>query len=352
MKPLPALLLALLFLVTRTPDLSAQSQAASQENEAAYALYSNADYKAAAAAYEELIKGYPTDILVQTATIQLGLCQFFLGEFDKAVASLDKAKAGSPPLSPQQLQVVDNVRPQILASKAMSLPPGDSARKGLFEQAIQGYSDFISKYPQSPELEAATYGRALCEYQIANYDKTIADLEANIQKFPNSPTIQGSQNLLAIAFATQGGEILSKPDGDSAKGLELLKKGETILRKIISEKKDLALVNDANFQLGEILFMTAAFSPEDQRPAIYEEAAAAYMAIIPKADVVAMQQEKIQAFGPKKAEAISTRTTSANSKNSPRFPPSPTKPPPPSSNSAKSFSTPENTTPPASSSIM
>ena len=307
MKPLPALLLAFLFLLSRTPDLSAQSQAAAQENEAAYALYSNADYKGAAEAYESIIKGYPTDILVQTAMIQLGLCQFFLGEFDKAVASLDKAKTGSPPLSPPQLQVVDNVRPQILAAKALSLPPGDAARKGLFEQAIQGYSDFISKYPQSPDIEAATYGRALCEYQIGNFDKTIADLEANIQKFPNSPTIQGSQNLLAIAFATQGGEILSKPDGDKSQGLELLKKGETILRKIISEKKDLALVNDANFQLGEILFMTAAFSPEDQRPAVYDEAAAAYMAVIPKADVVAMQQEKVKSFAPKKAEAIRAR---------------------------------------------
>lgn len=307
MKPLPALLLAFLFLLTQIPDLSAQSQAASQENEAAYTLFSNADYKAAAEAYEAIIKGYPTDILVQTAMIQLGLCQFFLGEFDKAIASLDKAKAGSPPLSPQQLQVVDNIRPQILAAKAMSLPPGDSARKGLFEQAIQGYTEFITKYPQSPDLEAATYGRALSEYQIGNFDKAIADLEANIQKFPNSPTIQGSQNLLAISFATQGGEQLSKPDGDKARGLELLKKGETILRKIISEKKDLALVNDANFQLGEILFMAAAFSPEDQRPAIYEEAAEAYMAVIPKAEIVAMQQEKVQSFGPKKAEAIRAR---------------------------------------------
>lgn len=307
MKPLPALLLAFLFLLSRPPLLSAQSQAASQENEEAYAKFSNADYKAAAEAYEGIIKGYPTDILAQTAMIQLGLCQFFLGEFDQAGTSLGKAKAGSPPLSPPQLQLVDNVLPQILAAKAMSLPPGDAARKGLFEQAIQGYTGFLTKYPQSPDLEAAAYGRALCEYQIGNYDKTVSDLEANIQKFPNSPTIQGSQNLLAIAFATQGGEILSKPDGDNARGLELLKKGETILRKIISEKKDLALVNDANFQLGEILFMIAAFSPEDQRAAVYTEAAEAYMAIIPKANVVAMQQDKIQTFGPKKADAIRAR---------------------------------------------
>ncbi len=303
MKTLPVLLTVLL---SALPVL-AQSPAAAEENEKAYTLFSGGDYKGAAEAYEEVIQGYPTDLLVQGATIQLGLCRFFLGEFDQALASLDKAKAGSPPLSAQQLQIVDNVRPQILAAKAMALPPGDPGRKGLLEQAIQGYSEFLSKYPQSPEVESATYGRALAEYQIGNYDKTVADLESNIQKFPNSPTIPGSRNLLAIAFATQGGEQLSKEDGDKARGLELLKKGEDILRKIIADKKDLALVNDANFQLGEILFMTAAFSPEDRRAAIYEEAAAAYMAVIPKADVISMQQEKVQSFGPKKADALRAR---------------------------------------------
>jgi TolA-binding protein len=307
MNSLPALLLAFLFLLSQPLALRAQSQAAAQEDAAAYALFSNADYKGAAEAYDAIIKGYPTDILVQTAMIQLGLCRFFLGEFDQALASLDKAKSGQPPLNPQQLQVVDNIRPQILAAKAMALPPADAARKGIFEQAIKAYSDFLTKYPQSPDLESATYGRALCEFQIGNFDKAVTDLETNIQKFPNSPTIQGSRNLLAIAFATLGGEQLSKDGGDKAKGLELLKKGETILRSIITEKKDLALVNDANFQLGEILFMTAAFSPEDQRPVIYEEAAAAYMAVIPKADVVAMQQEKVRSFAPKKADAIRAR---------------------------------------------
>ncbi|MBU3666513.1 MAG: tetratricopeptide repeat protein, partial [Chthoniobacterales bacterium] len=307
MKPLPALLLASLFLALQPLTLLAQSQKALEENEAAYALYSAADYKAAAEAYEALIQGYPNDLILQTALIQLGLCRFFLGEFDQALASLDKAKNGQPPLTAQQLQIVENVRPQILAAKAMALPPGDSARKGNFDEAIKAYSDFITKYPQSPELEAAIYGRALCEFQIGQFDKTVTDLQSNLQKFPSSPTIQSSQNLLALAYASQGGEILSKEGGDKAAGLDLLKKAEDILRKIITEKKDLALVNDAHFQLGEILFMSAAFSPEDQRAAIYEEAAQAYMSLIPKAEVVAMQQEKIKGFAAKKADALRAR---------------------------------------------
>jgi len=283
--------------------LRAQSQAAAQENEAAYGLLSNADYKGAAAAYQGIITGYPTDILVQSAIIQLGVCQFYLGEFDKALASLDKSKVG-PALTPDQISLIDNLRCQILAAKAMSLPPSDSNRKGIFEQAIKSYTDFITKYPQSPDLEAVTYGRALCEYQISQFDKAAADLRENVQKFPASPTIEGSKNLLAITLASQGGDELTREGGDKAKGLDLLKQAEVILSGIITAKKDLALVNDANFQLGEILFMSASFSPEANRQAIYEQAAAAYKAILPKDDIVAMQQDKVKSFAPQKVAAL------------------------------------------------
>ena len=75
-----AIVVSLMPMMLWTGSLKAQSQAAGQENEAAYALLSAADYKAAAAAYQGIITGYPTDILVQSAIIQLGICQFYLGE--------------------------------------------------------------------------------------------------------------------------------------------------------------------------------------------------------------------------------------------------------------------------------
>ncbi|MEI8294483.1 MAG: tetratricopeptide repeat protein [bacterium] len=304
MKHLPVLLLAsLTLLMLWQGEAQAQSPAAAKENETAYDLLSNADYKGAAAAYQGIITGYPTDILVQSATIQLGLCQFYLGEFDKALASLEKSKTG-PALTPDQTQMVDNLRSQILAAKAMALPSSDASRKGIFEQAIKSYTDFAAKYPQSIDLESVTYGRALCEYQISDYNTAAASLRENIQKFAASPTIEGSKNLLAITLATQGGDELTKNGGDKAKGLDLLKQAEDLLRGIISSKKDLALVNDANFQLGEILFMRAAFSPEADRQALYEQAASAYMAVLPKEDIVSMQQEKVKAYGPQKIAAL------------------------------------------------
>jgi tetratricopeptide (TPR) repeat protein len=187
MKKLPVVILTPLVTLLFWPSAArAQSQAAAQENEAAYNLLSNADYKGAAAAYQGIITGYPTDILVQSATIQLGLCQFDLGDFDKALASLEKSKTG-PALTPDQIQMIDNLRCQILAAKAMALPPTDASRKGIFEQAIKSYTDFAAKYPQSPDLESVAYGRALCEYQISDFDKAVSTLNENIQKIRCKP---------------------------------------------------------------------------------------------------------------------------------------------------------------------
>lgn len=281
----------------------AQSKGASEANEAAYEKFSRGDYAGAVAAYEQLLKNYPTDAIVPTATIQLAFAQFFSGDFEKAQATLAKAMSG-PALPADVAQVAANFLPQILSAKAASLPLDDPKRKAAFEEAIQKFSDFIAKYPQSPELENSIYGRALAYFQIQNYDKAIEDLQSNIQKFPKSESISSSKQLLALALATKGSMELTKDSGDKNKGMALLKQGEDLLRQIITEKKSLTLINDANFQLGEILLSQAAFSPENERPALYQQALEAYRSVLPKEEVIELQSEKIKSFPALKAAAL------------------------------------------------
>lgn len=310
MKVFPvSALIALVFVSFSLPTLLAQSPAAGQANEAAYALFSSGDYTGAAAAYEKLIKDYPTDGVVSVATVQLAFSQFFLGQYDLALATLAKAVSG-PPLPPDAVQVVDNFFPQILSSKASAMELNDPKRKATFEDAIKKYSEFITKYPQSPELESAVFGRALANFQIQNYDKAVEDLQSNVQKFAQSGTIASSKNLLALALATLGGQELAKPGGDQAKGMALLKQGEDLLRQVISEKKDIGLINDSYFQIGEILFTRASFGPEAERPPLFQQALEAYRSIIPKDEVVALQQEKIKGFPALKAAALRANNAS------------------------------------------
>jgi len=309
MKVLPVrLAIVLLTAVLFSHPLRAQSPGAAAANEAAYNLFSSGDYAAAAAAYEKVLKDYPTDAVVQVATIQLAFSQYFLGQYDLAQATLDKA-ISFPGLAPELAQVASSFLPQILSSKASALPETDPKRKQAFGDAIAKFTDFIAKYPQSPEVESAAYGRGVANFQIGNFDKVVEDMQSNIQKFPSSGTLPASRNVLALALATIGSGELTKDGGDKAKGMARLKEAEGILRQIIAEKKDVALINDAWFQIGEILFTRAAFSPEAERPPIYQQALEAYQSILPKEEIIRLQEEKIKAFPSLKADALNAKNS-------------------------------------------
>jgi len=299
-------LLALLLILSSPLAAHAQSPAAAAANDAAYALFSSGDYPGAAAAYEKLIKDYPTDGIISTATIQLAFAQFFLGNFDQAQATLAKALTG-PPLPAEAAEAVDNFLPQILAAKASALDLNDPKRKVAFEEAIKKYTEFVTKHPKSPELESAIFGRAVANYQIQNYDKAIEDLQSNVQQFAKSGTIASSKNLLALALATLGGQELAKDGGDKAKGMSLLKQGEELLRQVIAEKKDIGLINDSYFQIGEILFMQASFSPDEARSPLFQQALEAYRSILPKEEVIGLQQERIKSFPAQKTAALAAK---------------------------------------------
>ena len=294
-------IVAVLLLIFIPVSVRAQSPGAAAANEAAYALFSAGDYAGAATAYQAILKDYPTDGVVPVATIQLAFSQYFLGQLDDAQATLAKA-LGFPGLPPDLVQVGDGFLPQILSSKAAALPAGDPQRKPAFEDAIKKFSDFLAKYPQSPDLESVVSGRAVANFQIGNYDKVVEDMRSNLQKFSSSPTIDSSRNLLALALATQGGAELTK--GDNAKGMGLLTQAEELLQQILTGKKDFALMNDADFQLGEILFMQAAFTPEADRPALYEKALDAYRSILPQEESIRLQEAKVRGFPALKAAAI------------------------------------------------
>ena len=304
MKVLP-LRLAIVFLAALlfVHPLRGQSAGAAAANEAAYTLYSAGDYAAAAAAYDKILKDYPTDPIVQIATVQLAFSQYFLGQYDQALATLNKVTSFAG-VSPELAQVAASFLPQILSAKAAALPAGDPKRKQAFEEAIAKFTDFITKYPQSPDVESAIYGRGVANFQIGNFDKVVEDMESNIQKFPNSGTLPASRNVLSLSLATIGSGELMKDGGDKAKGMAQLKQAEDILRQIIADKKDIALINEAWFQIGEILFTRAAFSPEADQPPIYRQALDAYEAILPKEEIVRLQQEKVKAFPSLKAAAL------------------------------------------------
>ncbi len=307
-RAIPALMF---FLIAATNPVIAQSPAAAQANLRAYDLYLAGNYEEAAAAYEQVLKDFPTDLLVPIMTVQLGFSYFFIGEFDKSLALLEKARV-DPTTPPDLLPVIVSFIPQVLAAKASALPPDDPGRTKAFEDAIAKFGEYLKEFPTGVQAETVTYGRALANYQIGRFDETVQDLEENLKKHAASPTILESQNLLAISFATLGSKELSdSAGGDRAKGIALYGKAKQLLQEIIDKKTNLTLVNDARFQLAEILFSEAAFAPEEERPAIYSKAMEAYRQVAPNEEMISLQQEKLAGMPERRRRVLLSRNQAA-----------------------------------------
>lgn len=303
-RPTLRFLLGCLALLALISPLCAQSPGATAANTAAYDLYSGGDYKGAAAAYEALLKNYPTDAVIPGAQVQLAFCYYFLGQYDQALTTINKATS-LPVLPPDLKQVADALVPEIYMAKAGAMPATDSKRKAAYEEAIKQITAYLAKYPQAQDAESMVYYRGIAQFQIQKYDEAQKDFELNLQKFPQSATIATSKNLLALTLATVGNLELAKGESaDKTKAFANYKRATDLLREIISNKNDIALINEANFQLGEILVNQASASPEADRPPLYKEALAAFRDVAPKTQIIEWQTDKVKAFPSRRKEAL------------------------------------------------
>ncbi len=298
--------LLVLLLAAVSVSTSLGQDAPAQALEAANNIYIGGDYPAAVAAYEKILVDYPTSTVVGNAQVQLAYAAYLTGDNKKSLDTLTKFFAG-PPAPPELAELAALLQPQALSGLAAALKPEDPARKKGFEDAVKKFTEFIQKYPQSTELESATYGSALASFQIADYAAAKTALEGNLKRFASSPSILESQNLLALVYATEGSKMLSTEGADPAPGLALYQKAADLLRDIIAKKSDLTLVNAAQFQLGEILLSEAASAPEDQKAKLLDDARAAFRGVLPKDNMLARQQEKIDAIPALRRAALLAR---------------------------------------------
>ncbi|MGB8355269.1 MAG: tetratricopeptide repeat protein [Chthoniobacteraceae bacterium] len=254
----------------------------------------NADKTAEAiAAYEKIVHDYPTLTLVSEAQFRLGYLYYRNGDFDKSLAMLKKVV--QPPASPEIQELASSMLPQVSMAKADKLPASDPARKAAFEDAIKQFDAFIQKYPNSDEIEAIVYAKALSSYQIGKYDEAAAGLRSNLLKFAKSDSALDSQYLLAITLATQASTILQDSPGDPKASAKYDEAGK-LLGDIIQKRSDIALANDAQFQLGEILSNRAALTDKAAQGEMYGRAIDAYRAVQPKELVIKAQQDRIAGF--------------------------------------------------------
>ena len=273
-----------------------QGSAAEALNRDGDAFFDRRQYPEAIAAYGKLIQGYPNSELVTDARFHLAYADYLTRQFGAAADELRKL-IGSPTTPPEILEQAALLLPQVLSQQAGSLKPGDPARKGGFESAVQEFDNFVGKFPKSSELETALYGRAVVNYQLGKYADAARDLRQNVASFPNSDTVLDSTFLLSLTLATQANLALNQendPPAALAAALKGYVEAERLLDEIIRKHTDISLANDAAFQLGETLLAHAAASPAAAQNPLYERALAAYRAVEPKEGMIAAQAARVR----------------------------------------------------------
>jgi hypothetical protein len=151
----------------------------------------------------------------------------------------------------------------------------------------------VEKFPQSEEVEAANYGRARAHLQNEEYEEAAKPLRANMQRFPQSPSAPDTQFMLAVVLGAQGTSAMQKATEKVPAAEAAWAEAERLLADIIQKRTDLALANDAQFQLGENLAARAAFEQGAKREEFLKRALEAYRAVQPKEIIIKAQETRL-----------------------------------------------------------
>ncbi len=260
-------------------------------------LYAAGKYPEAIKIFDSIQKDFPTSAFIPAANLQLGLCYFFAGDFDQGVAALRK-NLNNKNVVGEILEDSQALIPQLLAAKAQKLPLGDPSRKATLESAVTEFDAFIQKFPASPEVEQANLGKARSLYGLEKYEDAVVPLRANIQKFPTSESALETQYMLALILNTQANETMRKAttEGEDKSAVAAYDESEKLLREIVGKRTDLAMMNDAQFQLGEMLSARGSFKGTQNKDAIFYKALDAYRNTYSNEVVVQAQNARIKRF--------------------------------------------------------
>ncbi len=300
---LAVLLLAIFPFTPRVMSQAPPPGPADQAAQQALELFNAGKNPEAIAAYEAIIKNFPTAGVVSEAQFRLGYLRYLTGEHDRSIETLKKILA--PPAPPDIQELAHNLLPQVMSAKAAKLKPGDPARVKAFKEAIAQFDTFIQKFPASDEVISANYGRALASYQIEDYEGAAKTLRDNLSKFAQHESVLDSQYLLALTLLTEANALAREDKKDQA--FPKYTEAATLLGDIIRKGTDIVLANDSQFQIGEVLSNRAPFEDEAARKQTLAQALAAYSAVQPKEEMIKAQEARINGILQRQKEVLAAR---------------------------------------------
>lgn len=279
-----------------------QTDPVTQAYNQAYAKFEAGDYAGAAADFEAFIKAYPSSGVLRSAQLYEGYARFLAGDAEGALPLLKTAM--TPPAQEKMVEVASLVLPQALVQKAATQPPGSAERKATLDEAVKLFDEYLKKYPQTEEAETVNYQKAVAAFQMEEFDQAIAALRENLTKFPQSDSIFDSQYLLALAYMNKASVLAQAAQGQMTEEAgKLFGESERLLRDIIAKRVDVALINDAHLQLGDLLSLRSSYAVPEKRAGLIEQAMDEYRGVETKERMQQAQEDRLNAIRARNAQA-------------------------------------------------
>ncbi len=256
--------------------------------------FKNAQYDDAAKAFDSMIAGYPTSANIDTARIQAGLSYLYANKYPEAVDRL--AKEAAPSAKPEFRATA--LYFTALAQFEQGQKASDkSAANSAFTQAVSTLTSLIGVVTTAPTpdnkgyLEPAIYYRSLSNFELANYD----DAEKDLVQLTTSPQFSASLSRpdyflrLGSVYAVETNAAVTAKK-DTATIEALADKSLAAFDAVSTDPNALVQANDANMSKAGVLFMIAQLDPT---PAGYQKALDAFRLVRRKADMIPLQQAKL-----------------------------------------------------------
>jgi tetratricopeptide (TPR) repeat protein len=251
------------------------------------AAMSNQQYDVAAQAFDGIINGYPTFQYIDDVRLEDGQAYFYAGKYKEAIDRLAKAMTS---------QTHPELKPEALYWTALSqFSAGEkSSDQASYGQAITSFSsliDLIGKMPEAKDrLESSYYYRAIASYERNDYANAEKDLLLLTgPQFTASLTRPDYLVLLGEIYQVEANNAVKakKPEADIR---ALADKALQAFDQVARDPNALVQANDAYMSQADVLFLIA---PLDPGTAGYEKSLDAYRKVRREADLVPIQQQRL-----------------------------------------------------------
>lgn len=306
-------------------------EAADLYNQGVTALQ-NQQFDAAAKFFDSVIAGYPTSPDIDKVRVWAGFCYLQAGKYPEAVDRLSKEVADTTkPLRGSALYFT------ALAQFSMGQKNAD---KNQLSQAVTTLTSLINLITTAPTSdnqgyqEQAIYYRALAQYLQGNYNDAEKDLLQVIQKFPASLSRPDYYLRLGSVYAEETNQAVTDMTDEKKKAADANESPNEIaaieakardkiqaqadkalntLDKVSTDPNALVQANEANMDKAEILFLIAQL---DTTPAGYEKALDAFRQVHRKADMIPLQQDRLDELKKQSQQHLQNSPTALSSDSS------------------------------------